>query len=145
MQVRKIIIALFVIIVLCFLNFCEKVVFEPIEVEIPSTDTNQVCFIINIDTSCYYIDSICLSYVIQPIFNNKCTGCHGGGISPNLSAGVSYNELISGGYIEQDATKPESSLIYQKLLTQPHNSRATDVEKQLILLWIKTGKKESCD
>ena len=145
MQVRKIIIALIVIIVLCFLNFCEKVVFEPIVVEIPSTDTNQVCFIIGIDTSCYHLDSICLSNVIQPIFNNNCISCHSGSISPNLLEGVSYNELISGGYIEQDTTKAESSLIYQKLLTQPHYSRASDVEKRLILLWIKTGAKESCD
>ena len=127
MQVRKIIIALIVIIVLCFLNFCEKVVFEPVEIVIPDVDT------------------LCFNNHIQPIFTAKCVNCHGGIYPPNLSEGVAYNELIDGGYIEHDTTIAETSLIYTKLLTSPHDSRATLEEKQLILVWLKKGAKEVCD
>lgn len=32
---------------------------------------------------------------VQPIFTASCVGCHDGGLSPNLSAGVSYGSLVN--------------------------------------------------
>ena len=41
-------------------------------------------------------DTISYSQDIQPIFNAKCVTCHAGSITPDLTAGQSYNALCSG-------------------------------------------------
>lgn len=73
---------------------------------------------------------------VQPIFDDKCVSCHSGGIPPDLTPEVSYEELMDGGYVDTD--NPESSELYQKLLGT-HNSRATEEEKLTILQWITEG------
>jgi len=73
---------------------------------------------------------------IQPFFDAKCISCHGsaGGIS--LVANVSYNNLVSGGYI--NTASPSSSLIYTSLLGTMSNY-ANITEKQMVLQWITEG------
>ena len=71
-----------------------------------------------------------------PIFENSCVGCHSGGIPPELTSGVAYEELVDGGYV--DTSDPESSELYLTL-TGSHSSRATEEEKLLILQWIREG------
>lgn len=79
---------------------------------------------------------------IQPIFNKKCIGCHGGGIAPDLTASNSYDALINGGYVETDTAKADQSLIYTKLLSGTHDGRASNTEA-LILVWIRQGAKNN--
>ena len=73
---------------------------------------------------------------VQPIFDSKCVGCHGGGaIQPNLRPGNSYNALVNGGYVDTD--DPESSSIYAKC-AEGHGG-ANQEEAATILGWIIEG------
>lgn len=117
MKKSQVLIAAGVILFLIFTNSCEKVVFEPIEIELP--------------------DTISYSLEIQPIFDDNCISCHGGSINPELNADVSYSNLFEGGYI--DTVNAEGSELIEKLYEGAHDSRASLTEKQLILEWIKNG------
>jgi len=79
---------------------------------------------------------------ILPMFSG-CTStiCHGGSVSPNLSAGNAYTNLMEGGYV--DKQNPESSKLYKKL--QPggsHNDRVSTPDLEKILIWIEQGAKD---
>jgi hypothetical protein len=99
---------------------CEKVVYPPIEIEIP--------------------DSVSYSLDIQPIWDDKCVNCHGGSRDPDLRQENSYDALTNGGYI--NTSEPEESELMKKLYGS-HDSRALEAEKQLILLWIEEGAKNN--
>lgn len=73
---------------------------------------------------------------IQPVFSNNCVVCHKGSRDPDLRDGNSYAALSEGGYVTLPA---ESSLLYSKILEGSHKSFTIDIEKQLILTWIKQG------
>ena len=106
-------------------------------------------FILVFASSCHYdevlpreveipVDPISYSLEIQPFFDAKCVSCHGGSIPPDLSASVSYNELISGNYI--DTTNPENSSLY--LSVDNGGSMeiyATPEERAILLAWIEQG------
>ncbi|MDF1575362.1 MAG: hypothetical protein P1P86_09250 [Bacteroidales bacterium] len=77
---------------------------------------------------------------VQPIFDQKCAMCHGGGQSPDLSPGWSYDELMDGGYV--DAEFPCSSVIYQ-IFSGSHGGRAGDEEILTILGWIDEGARDN--
>ncbi len=77
---------------------------------------------------------------IQPIFNKNCVMCHGGGQSPDLSAGWSYDELMDGGYV--DTEFPCSSVIYE-IFSGSHSDRATEEDILTILGWIDEGAKDN--
>ena len=77
---------------------------------------------------------------IQPIFTNNCITCHKGARNPDLREGNSYASLTEGGYVTQPA---ESSKLYKKLLEGSHASFTIDIEKQLILTWIKQGEQDN--
>jgi hypothetical protein len=77
---------------------------------------------------------------IQPVFNEKCVGCHGGTRAPNLSAGKSYDALIQGGYVDAPA---ETSKLYSKMNSSSHDSRSSDSEKLKVLYWIEQGAKNN--
>ncbi len=102
------------------LGSCEKVVYPPLDIELP-------------DTVSYSLD-------IQPIWDDNCTNCHGGQRRPDLRQGNSYHSLIDGGYI--NTSVPEESKLIKKLYGT-HDSRATEADKQLILLWIQEGAKNN--
>ncbi len=72
---------------------------------------------------------------IQPIFNANCITCHNGSRSPDLRSGKSYSAL-SKGYINPPA---ESSRLYVKITSSDHLPRTTDIQKQMILYWLKQG------
>ena len=97
---------------------CEKVVYPPPEIP---------------DTVSYSLD-------IQPIWDNKCVNCHNGQRDPDLRQDYSYNALMDGGYI--NVNNPEESELIEKLYGS-HDDRATEAEKQLILVWIEDGAKNN--
>ena len=119
---KKIFYLVFAAVLTCILLFdsCEKVVFPPVEIELP-------------DTVSYSLD-------IQPVWDNKCVSCHNGSRDPDLRPDVSYDALWDGGYINVD--QPEESELMKKLYGS-HDSRATEAEKQLILAWIDEGAKNN--
>ena len=119
---KKIFYLLFAVVLTGILLFgsCEKVVFPPVEIELP-------------DTVSYSLD-------IQPVWDNKCVSCHNGSRDPDLRPDVSYDALWDGGYINVD--QPEESELMKKLYGS-HDSRATEGEKQLILAWIEEGAKNN--
>jgi mono/diheme cytochrome c family protein len=100
-------------------------------------------------SSCYYEDVAPVEVVIpddpinyvldvQPFFDANCIACHGGSISPNLSASVSYEELISGNWI--NTTAPESSRLYVSIdMGGNMEAYATPAERAIILAWIEQG------
>ena len=89
-------------------------------------------------------DSVKFSLNIIPIFNTSCntTGCHNkGGIPPDLSPENAYTSLSFFGYLDTDI--PESSIIYEKILTGSMKNSATDQDRSLILKWIKQGAQDN--
>ena len=90
MQKRKIAYLFLVLFGIIFFTSCE---YETIQPEAAPTD------------------QISYSADVQPIWDAKCVGCHGQGLTPpDLRASVSYNSLIDGGYV--NTATPSSSLIY---------------------------------
>lgn len=87
---------------------------------------------------------VSFSAQVAPIFSNdKCTDCHNGGQSPNLTAAAAYAQIVPN--LINTAT-PESSLIY----SFPSPTTATHTWKKLsasdasiILAWIKDGAKNN--
>jgi len=79
---------------------------------------------------------------IQPFFDNQCISCHnavkvGAGTYPlNLEAPGSYNELISGNFI--NTTAPSSSVLYTKL-TGSMAGFSTPAGTSKTLKWIEEG------
>lgn len=73
---------------------------------------------------------------IQPVFTNNCVVCHKGSRDPDLRDGNSFASLTDGGYVTLPA---ESSRLYTKLLEGSHTAFTIEIEKQLILTWIKQG------
>ena len=103
-------------------------------------------------TGCYYdvvqpIDPnkppeyVSFSGDLQPIFDQNCntSGCHDGSHSPNLKAEVSYNELVTGGFV--NTTIPEKSTLYTVLQggIMPPTGKLPPDEIQQVLDWIKLG------
>lgn len=105
--------------------------------------------------SCYYeypptplpIDPEDVSFKthILPILASKCgtSQCHDGTKEPDLTADHAYNSLKSGGYY--NLTFPHESILYISLnegingLLMPPSGSLTELEKELILLWITKG------
>jgi hypothetical protein len=85
-------------------------------------------------------DTVSYSLDIQPIWDNKCVSCHSGSRDPDLRPDNSYASLINGGYVDTD--NPEDSELIKKLYGS-HDARATETEKQVILLWIEEGAKNN--
>lgn len=104
-------------------------------------------------SSCYYeqvvpaeveVPTEVISYDldIQPFFDAKCTSCHGGSVSPNLSRGVSYQELVSGDWI--DAEVAEDSPLYQSIAVGGSmEGYATPSERATLLAWIEQGASDN--
>ncbi|RUT79908.1 hypothetical protein DLK05_00715 [Ancylomarina longa] len=106
--------------VLCF-SSCEYDVIEEDPIVIPPTQ------------------EISFANDILPIFTSNCVACHNGSNNPDFRPDNAYNSLIDGDYINIDS--PENSEIYQKLQSDPHSTRASSAQKQLILEWITRGAK----
>ena len=99
---------------------CEKSYYEPIVTPGPPVEVS-------------------FSNDIQPYFDTKCTSCHNGsGIPLSLLSGVSYDNLINGGYV--DLTTPSNSSIYTKVLVgESMEQYASPSERTMTLNWIEQG------
>lgn len=85
-------------------------------------------------------DTVSYSLDIQPVWDSKCINCHNGGRDPDLRPEHSHDALVNGGYV--DTGNPANSELMQTLYGT-HDSRATEADKQLILLWIEEGAKDN--
>jgi hypothetical protein len=77
---------------------------------------------------------------IAPLLTTNCalSGCHvTGAQAPNMSAGVAYNNLVNGGFVNTQF--PDQSIIYQQINgnMEVHIPNAADRKK--IYDWIRTG------
>ncbi len=84
-------------------------------------------------------DIVSYSQDMQPFFDAKCASCHnGGGIPLDLSPGVSYDALITGGYV--DIAAPASSLLYTKIAPGGSMEQySSSSETAMTLKWIEQG------
>ena len=80
---------------------------------------------------------ISYSQQVQTVFDSKCIGCHNGSQAPDLQSGLSYDNLMNGGYITVEA--PASSLLYTKLNGGSMDGFASSNDKSTILKWIEQG------
>lgn len=109
-----------------------------------------ITFMLTLVTGCYYdniipvvpeepIGDVSYSLDMQPYFDASCVQCHNGtGVPLNLAPNVSYNELISGGYI--DTSEPSSSLLYTKTASGGSMEQySTSSEAAMTLKWIEQG------
>ena len=82
---------------------------------------------------------------VLPILVSKCATpeCHDGSRIPNLLSENAYNSLKSGGYY--NLTFPDESKLYTAIdrgvegLIMPPSGALSELDKQLILVWITKG------
>ena len=84
-------------------------------------------------------DVVSYSADMQPYFDASCVQCHnGGGIPLDLSPGVSYDAIITGGYVIVD--EPSSSLLYTKIAPGGSMEQySSSSETAMTLKWIEQG------
>ena len=80
---------------------------------------------------------------VAPIFVEAgCTGCHAGGISPNLLADKSWDSLVNGGIV--DTENPADSKLMEKINSGHATSgNLSGEQKAYILKWIEEGAKNN--
>ena len=89
-------------------------------------------------------DDVSFSTDVQKIFNTSCasSGCHGGGVSPDLRENVSYTDLFDGNYI--DTLSPDNSFLYQKIdIGGSMSDKLNSTQRAIILKWIQQGAKDN--
>ncbi len=77
---------------------------------------------------------------IAPMVNTKCAlaGCHvSGGHKPYMTQGVSYQQIINGGFV--NTLLPKQSIIYEKINGEMQQYIPSAVDRQKIYDWIRTG------
>ncbi len=109
-----------------------------------------IILLLFVSTGCYY-DKVLpiepegdISYAqeVQPFFDLKCASCHPDDSQPNLQPDMSYNSLVSGGYI--DTANPSNSKLYVKIsVGGSMEPFATDTERAITLKWIEQGAKNN--
>jgi hypothetical protein len=109
-------------------------------------------------SSCYYdhppeglpfgCDEVSYSTHIVPILEAYCStsGCHDGSVKPDLRENVSWNSLVSGGFV--NLTVPEASILYEdvEFIGNPMpigGAQLSELNRQLILCWISEGAKNN--
>lgn len=114
----------FIILAIAGLTACEQYSYDPPVYEPP--DTTQP------------YDTVYYSTDIAPLFPAyNCTGCHGGGISPDLRESESYQALTEGDYINMD--NPEESVLMIKIDDSGHGGTWNNDDRFLLLDWIYQG------
>ena len=79
---------------------------------------------------------------IQPIFTQKCIGCHNGTTSPDLRTGNSFASLTSLGLINTGS--PGQSILYTEMAPNGGMAGYTNTtDAQVVLLWIQQGAKNN--
>jgi hypothetical protein len=77
---------------------------------------------------------------IKPMLNTKCAiaGCHvSGSHSPYLSADISYNQLVNGGFV--NTIVPKQSILYNKINGEMKEYIPSAADRQKVYDWIRTG------
>jgi len=82
------------------------------------------------------LDTLHFKTDIQPIFDAKCTTCHGVLRAPDLRSGKSFAALTTGGFVDLPG---ETSKLYVKMTSADHTPRSTEADKQKVLIWINQG------
>ena len=77
-----------------------------------------------------------LEAIIAPIFEDNCTGCHAGAISPDLRTDKSWSELTSNNLV--DPADPEGSELMEKI-NADHGVPLSALQKAQVLKWIQDG------
>jgi len=102
-----------------------------------------------------YVDpTIPISYSTQinPIWQTSCmgSGCHNtGGIPPILTTDKSYNNLLTGGFIDPTITVPENVVLYKQLKgldglsEMPPSAPLSAEQMEIIKTWIIQGSKNN--
>lgn len=85
-------------------------------------------------------DVVSFSTDIAPVLAEKCTGCHGGGISPNLNADKSYGELTGKGIVV--AGDPDGSKLMEKV-NAGHGVPLSADQIAMIKKWIEDGAQDN--
>ncbi len=84
--------------------------------------------------------SISFKNDIAPMVNTKCAlaGCHvSGSHKPYLALGVSYGEIVNGGFV--NTLVPKQSILYQKINGEMKEYIPSAADRQKIYDWIRTG------
>ena len=77
---------------------------------------------------------------LAPILNTKCanSGCHvSGARKPFLSTALSYQELVSGGFV--NTVIPKESTLYSKINGSMREYIPSAAERQKVYDWIRNG------
>lgn len=77
---------------------------------------------------------------IKPMLNTKCAlaGCHvSGAYKPYLTADISYNQLVNGGFV--NTTVAKESVLYQKINGEMKEYIPAAADRQKVYDWIRTG------
>ena len=89
-------------------------------------------------------ENVSFSSDLIPIFNQSCnsTGCHSvDGISPDLSEGNAYTDIIDGNLI--DLNNAENSILYMRMTDvqspMPVSGILSETQTNKVLVWIREG------
>jgi hypothetical protein len=77
---------------------------------------------------------------LEPLFNAKCTtaGCHNAGAhKPTLLTGVSYQNLVNGGFV--NTVVPKESRLYIMINGEMSEYIPSPKDKQKVFDWIRNG------
>jgi hypothetical protein len=115
-----------ILVMVIYFSSCEQYTYL-VESELPPVDTTG-------NDSTKFVS---FSNSIQPIFTDKCIGCHKPPKIPDLREGYSHASLTTNGLVELPA---ETSVLY-KTITElsSHKSMCTKAEKDSVYVWISQG------
>lgn len=84
--------------------------------------------------------AVSFSAELAPMLNSKCalSGCHvSGAHTPYLTADVSYNELVNGGYV--NTVVPKESILYKMINGEMKEYIPSATDRQKVYDWIRNG------
>ncbi len=84
--------------------------------------------------------AVSFSVELSPLFATHCAlvGCHvSGGHKPYMTADMSYQQIVNGGYI--NATIPKSSILYNKINGEMKEYIPSASDRQKVYDWIRNG------
>ena len=83
---------------------------------------------------------VSFSVDLEAMLNSKCalSGCHvTGGHKPFLNTGISYQEIVNGGFV--NTLIPKESILYKKINGDMKEYIPSATDRQKIYDWIRNG------
>jgi hypothetical protein len=77
---------------------------------------------------------------LEPMFNTKCalSGCHAsGGHHPWMNTGISYKEIVNGGFV--NTLIPKQSILYIMINGEMQQYIPSATDRQKVYDWIRNG------